>query len=702
MQAETLSNLLKKDDRVAVSNITGREASKVTRLSQQHSGNIVGGWALGKGGQSLDVAGGADIPVFGTCEDLYQELPEDRLPNKVVVYSPPGAVYGEVKEAVTHGEGVLETIFVITENVAVEVTAKIREICTEAGVDVIGCNTLGVINTPDHVRVGAIGGDAPDENFRPGSATVISNSGNLTNTIAGYMLSAGIGTHFGISTGKDVLILTPLVEFLKLAARSEETRLVVLYVEPGGVYEQDAIEWMRESGFDKPVIVYVAGRLMEGREISLGHAGAVVEGRGTSASGKMEAFDEYFGRGPYDPGEQSGRGEATAEGLRRGVRVTTLHHLPEAARLVCDALGFEQDFPVRHELTLNPWFINYQDLAEELPSSLYLRAGTIPDPYREQFESMMEVSVGLIPARRDMHNASHASSLDEAGQRIYGYPLTDLMQTRSFGECLILYWTGELPRHDFEGRVLEMCLTGSLSNGPGTISAQAAKLSASAGNAPHTGMIATLAAIGDVHGGNGREGVRYLVDIFSDTDLEDPYDPDPPVDLAVLARKTAEEFKETKEAAKEAGVAYERIPCLGHPIFNDQPVNYDPRERALAAALEQAGRRNVFLDFYHELAGALHEVGVGRRVWAVNLDGAIAAVWLAICWPALIEKRMTMQRVEDGAFLTFALGRAAGGAAEFLDHNDHGEPMDMRLPMSECRSLTHPRDLPEKHDEAPN
>ena len=53
MRAKALSGLLKKGDRVAVSNITGREASKVTVTSQRYAGNVVGGWALGKGGQTI-------------------------------------------------------------------------------------------------------------------------------------------------------------------------------------------------------------------------------------------------------------------------------------------------------------------------------------------------------------------------------------------------------------------------------------------------------------------------------------------------------------------------------------------------------------------------------------------------------------------------------------------------------------------------
>ncbi len=95
MRAESLSDLLKVNDRVAVSNITGREASTVIVASQKYCGNIVGGWALGKGGQSLDVTGRKSIPVFSTFEELIKSLPKKKLPNKTIVYSPPSAVYGE-------------------------------------------------------------------------------------------------------------------------------------------------------------------------------------------------------------------------------------------------------------------------------------------------------------------------------------------------------------------------------------------------------------------------------------------------------------------------------------------------------------------------------------------------------------------------------------------------------------------------------
>ena len=238
MRAKTLADLLKASDRVAVSNITGREASTVTVTSKKYCRNIIGGWALGKGGQTIDVSGAEPIPVFPTVKELMNSFPKKKRPNKVIIYSPPPAVYAEVKEVLDHGAGTVETLYVITEHVSIEVTAKIAKMCKEADIDVLGCNSLGMINTHDGVRVGAVGGKDPTGSFKPGSAAIISNSGNMVNTMASYLLSAGLGTSYGISTGKDVLILTPLKDLLELARDDDRTKIIVTYVEPGGLFEK--------------------------------------------------------------------------------------------------------------------------------------------------------------------------------------------------------------------------------------------------------------------------------------------------------------------------------------------------------------------------------------------------------------------------------------------------------------------------------
>ncbi len=693
MRAKTLSDLLKESDRIAVSNITGREASKVSIDSQSYCNNIVGGWALGKGGQKITCGKGDDIPVFANCADLMKGLPPEKHPNKIVVYSPPQAVYGDVKEAITYGAGQIETIFVITEHVSVEVTAKIHNLAEAAGIDLIGCNTLGIINAHDRIRVGAVGGDDPDESFTPGSATIVSNSGNMVNTIASYLASAGIGTSFGISTGKDTLILTPLADLLQLAQKDKNTKAVILYVEPGGLYEAEALELARSGGFTKPMVVYVAGGALEGKSVSLGHAGAVVEGGATSASAKATAFDEYFGIEPLDIDKRYRKTAELVSSLKRGIRVRSLHYIPAATQLVFRLLGIERDTPVKRKMVLNPWFVNMQDWGKRIPSRLILTPGKAPEPWGGQFRRLIKSELGASPSRRAMKNLSHASSNDGEVTRIHGRDLPELMAKRSFAEAVILYWTGEEAARDFEPKLVEMCLIAALTNGPGTISAQGAKLSASAGNSPNTAMIATLAAIGDFHGGNGKLAVKFLANVFRETPLIDPYDPDHGLDIEAMALETARKFKKTKDDKKEAGLDYERIPCLGHPIFNTKEVNYDPRERVISAYLAENGIYNVFLDFYHKLAAAMLEVGAATKIWAVNLDAAIATVWMGIAWPRLRDRSITFNRAADLAFLGFALGRVAGGAGEYLDHRDFGTPMDMRIGTKDTTALTTPKPL---------
>ena len=691
MRAKRSSDLLKAEDRVAVSNITGREASTVTIASQKYCGNIVGGWALGKGGQTLDVPGRKSIPVFSTFEELNKSLPKKKLPNKIIVYSPPSAVYGEVKEIVEHGKKTVETLFIITEHVSIEVTAKIAQVCSRANINVLGCNSLGMINTHDAVRVGAVGGNSPSESFRPGSATIISNSGNMVNTMASYLLSAGMGTSFGISTGKDSLILLPLKNLLELARNDTCTKLIITYIEPGGFYEKEAVEMLHQTKYPKPVISYITGNLLQNSELSLGHAGAVVEARQATADAKMKLFDEYFGIEPFNPDIKYQKSPELMKALERGIRINTLHHLPAAAGLICDVLGIERDFRPSQPLRLNPWFVDYKFLEKRLPSKLLLHRGIIPKPYVSQVKLLSRETLGANPPKRNMRNASHVSSNDGHRTRIFGHSLEQEMQKGSFVETLIFTWMGERPQK-FEVELLEKCLIASLTNGPGTISAQGAKLSASAGNSPNTAMIATLACIGDIHGGNGRKAVEYLTHIFSKTDLVDPWDSNNSINLQNIVNKEATRFSRQRSAAKEAGTDYERIPCLGHPVFKDKPVNYDPREQVISNYLKEKNLHNVFLEFYHMLAHRLKEIGIARNVWAVNLDACIASLVLGMSWKGLKEKRITMRRVCDIAFMVFALGRTAGAGGEFLDHQDFGSPMDMRIPVSEGVVLSRSKD----------
>ncbi len=686
MRAQTLADLLKKDDRVAVSNVTGRESMKVSVVSQLYCDNIVAGWALGKSGQTIPIPKGRDIQVFGQFEDLSNTLPDKSKPNKIIVYSPPDAVYGEVKEVVEHGKQYVETIYVITEHVSVEVTAKLRDLCEMEGIDIVGCNTLGMINVHDKVRVGAVGGESPDETFIPGSACIISNSGNMVNTIASYLQSAGLGISHGVSTGKDLLLLTPLKDLLALTEKDEKTSIIVLYIEPGGTYEQEALQWVREAKFEKPMLVYIAGSFADTMNISLGHAGSVVEGHVTSAAAKMALFDEYFELPVFEADEQKETTLRLAE-TKKGIRVNTLHDLVPAATSLMSALKIKRDFIPKSPLALKPWIVGLGPFAKKLPPDLVPHVGTVIEPYGSMIKKYIKSGLGRTPARQSMRNASHASSNDGVTPRIFGYSTLNLMKDNSFVEAILLAWLGVPVKNPTETKLVEMCLIASMTNGPGTMSAQGAKLSAAAGNDPNTAMMTTLGTIGTIHGGNGKKAAKMLIDVFGNSELVDPYSKEKTPNLDKLARSYVTTFKKKKLVAKDAGMDYEKVPCLGHPVFNTEQTNYDPRERALHAYMEQQGLYNVFLDFYHRLAQELLSQRATSKVHAVNVDAAITCVLMGIAWPLLVDNKIGVSRAVDLPFLTFALGRVAGGASEYLDHRESGTAMDMRIPISECRVL---------------
>jgi hypothetical protein len=231
-----------------------------------------------------------------------------------------------------------------------------------------------------------------------------------------------------------------------------------------------------------------------------------------------------------------------------------------------------------------------------------------------------------------------------------------------------------------------------ISNGPGSISAQGAK-GAVAADGPQTpgrvqinkAMLGFLTHSGYSHGGNGFEGMAFLLEQFKDADLKDPTNPKHGLDLKAMAIKFAEAYKEEKTQSKEAGFDGPRaLPGVHHPIFKGKPVNYDPRERFIAAFMEKRGDYNIFHAFYRELVQALYETGASRYVFCVNVDAVIAALLLAVLWKDYRSGVLAEKDLETAAFNVFLYGRMIGAAAEIDDHLNRGRNMDTRTPQEQC------------------
>src|SRR6202008_1802634 len=142
---------------------------------------------------------------------------------------------------------------------------------------------------------------------------------------------------------------------------------------------------------------------------------------------------------------------------------------------------------------------------------------------------------------------------------LWGIPRDERFGRWTMADFLFLALTGKRPTDD-EARPLQILIGLLISKGPGSISAQGAK-GAVAADGPQTpgrvqinqATVGFLTHSGYSHGGNGFEGMAFLLEQFKDADLKEPTDRNHGLDLKAMATKFAEVYKEEKIQSKESG-----------------------------------------------------------------------------------------------------------------------------------------------------
>jgi citrate synthase len=273
-----------------------------------------------------------------------------------------------------------------------------------------------------------------------------------------------------------------------------------------------------------------------------------------------------------------------------------------------------------------------------------------------------------------------------------GISTADLAAKRSLTDVACFALTGQEPKPAdlFAFQTLVGLL---LTNGPGAISAQGAKGATSADGPEAPGrvqfnkaLVGFLTHSGYAHGGNGYEGVAFLLEQFKGVKLADPGDPKHGLDLKAMAIEFARRYGEERTKRKEVGAeSAQALPCINHPVFKGKPVNVDPREEFVRTLFKERGEYNVFHDYYRTLVQALYDENVTRNVFCVNVDAVIAALLLKMLWPRYRTGDFTERALETAAFTVFLYGRMLGCAAEIDDHLNRGKNMDTRTPQAEIR-----------------
>ncbi|MEO8394688.1 MAG: succinate--CoA ligase subunit alpha [Chloroflexota bacterium] len=267
-----MSILVDEKTQVIVQGITGREGSFHTAQMISYGTQVVGGVTPGKGGEWIN-----GKPVFDTVASAVEATGA----NTSIIYVNAPYATDAIYEAI---DAEIPLIVCITEGIPLVDMLKVHAHLRQNHVSrLIGPNCPGVL-TPGQSKVGII----PGFIAQSGDVGVVSRSGTLTYDVVYRMTQAGIGQSSIIGIGGDPIIGTSFVDVLEMFEDDPDTNRVVLIGEIGGRAEIDAANFIR-ARMTKPVFACVVGKSAPERT-RMGHAGAIVIERETSAITKIEAL----------------------------------------------------------------------------------------------------------------------------------------------------------------------------------------------------------------------------------------------------------------------------------------------------------------------------------------------------------------------------------------------------------------------------
>jgi succinyl-CoA synthetase alpha subunit len=274
-----MATVINENTEIIIQGITGRESQGSVMLMKGYGTKLVAGVTPGKGGQMVQ-----GIPVYNSVQEAKEYYPDIEVSCILV---PATQAKLAVFEAMDAG---VKIISLIPERVPQHDMLEIIAYSKLKKSLVIGPNSVGIVS-PGKSLIGMIGGtvEYARKIFSEGPCGVISRSGTGSQTVPFYLTIEGIGQSTVIGSGGDAFVGATWCDILPLFEEDKQTEVVVAFGEIGTAIEENAAQFIKEGGFTKPLVVYIAGRhAVPG--FRFGHAGAIItRGKGSVAS-KIESF----------------------------------------------------------------------------------------------------------------------------------------------------------------------------------------------------------------------------------------------------------------------------------------------------------------------------------------------------------------------------------------------------------------------------
>ncbi len=235
-----MSVLIDRTTRILVQGITTAEGRQHTSLMLEYKAEVVAGVTPGRYGQEV-----MGVPVY----DKVSEAVKRHKIDISVMFVPRNSVLNASIEAINEN---IPLLLIVTGDIPVTETIKIKNAAREKGVTVIGPGSAGIL-VPDESKAGIIS----NEYISTGEVGIISRTKDNEKHICQSLYKEEIGVSAIVSLGGDDIIGTGFIEILKMLEDDENTQVVVMGGDTKGRLEEDAARYIQETGYSKPVIAFI-------------------------------------------------------------------------------------------------------------------------------------------------------------------------------------------------------------------------------------------------------------------------------------------------------------------------------------------------------------------------------------------------------------------------------------------------------------
>ena len=274
--------LIDEKTKVIIQGITGREAVTFTRGMLDYGTKVVAGVTPDKEGQKI-----YGVPVYNCVKTALK----NHKANTSIVSVPPRFAKDATFEAIDAG---IKLINVFTERIPRADVIEMIAFAKQREARIVGPNSLGMIS-PGKIKLGSIGGPVDECNkaFTPGNVAVLSRSGGMLVETCSQLSLNGIGQSIAINIGGDPIIGSTFYELLPLLEKDLQTKVIVLFCEPGTVQEEITAKFVKEASYTKPIVAFIAGSFVDNMQgMRFGHAAVIVHGEMGSTKVKARIMRE--------------------------------------------------------------------------------------------------------------------------------------------------------------------------------------------------------------------------------------------------------------------------------------------------------------------------------------------------------------------------------------------------------------------------